>query len=167
MRPRPPQRPPQSHAMARRPAPLRLPRRSLVGAALIALLIAGCAGAAVAAGYSENSVGTPQQVAWVRRAAGNFLAAELARNGSAACAILDRRLRGAVRHRTCEQRMDAHLRSMLRAPGARSHLRAELHAARSAQVIVHGNLASIDLPAPLLNGPNEFRWTENCWMLEH
>ena len=153
--------------MARRPVPLRLPRRSFACGALIALLIAGCAAAAVAAAYSEQSVGTPQQVAWVRRAAGNFLAAELARNGSAACAILDRRLRGTVRHRTCEQRMDARLRSMLHAPGARSQLRHEQRAVGSARVIVHGDLASIDLPAPLLNGPNEFRWTENCWMLEH
>jgi hypothetical protein len=144
-----------------------MPRRALLVAALISLLVAGCAAAAISAAYSERSVGTPEQVAWVRRAAGNFLAAELARNGGAACAILDRRLRGTVRHRTCEQRMDARTHSMLRAPGTRARLRQELRAAHSAQVIVHGNLASIDLPAPLLNGPNEFRWTENCWMLEH
>jgi hypothetical protein len=48
-----------------------------------------------------------------------------------------------------------------------SQVRRQQRAASSARVIVHGNLASIDLPAPLLNGPNEFRWTENCWMLEH
>jgi hypothetical protein len=31
---------------------------------------------------------------------------------------------------------------------------------------VHGDLASIELPAPLMGGPNRFVWTENCWMLK-
>ena len=29
-----------------------------------------------------------------------------------------------------------------------------------------GHTASIELPEPLLLGPNRFRFTENCWMLE-
>jgi hypothetical protein len=49
--------------------------------------------------------------------------------------------------------------------GARSRLRSELRAATSARVVVRGNVASIELPEPLLRGPNRFVWTENCWML--
>ncbi len=45
-------------------------------------------------------------------------------------------------------------------------LRAERRAAASARVVVTGDVASIELPAPLLHGPNHFLWTENCWMLE-
>jgi hypothetical protein len=32
-------------------------------------------------------------------------------------------------------------------------------------LVVHGNVASIELSAPLLRGANRFVWTENCWML--
>jgi hypothetical protein len=41
-----------------------------------------------------------------------------------------------------------------------------MHAIASAVVVVHGNWATIALPAPLLaDASNRFRWTENCWML--
>ncbi len=33
-------------------------------------------------------------------------------------------------------------------------------------MIVHGNVASIELPTPLMSGPNRFLWSENCWMLK-
>ena len=56
--------------------------------------------------------------------------------------------------------------SLRRHPAARAQLRTEAKAIPSATVLVHGNTASIELPAPLIGGPNRFLWTENCWMLE-
>ncbi|HXR29457.1 MAG TPA: hypothetical protein VN772_07745 [Solirubrobacteraceae bacterium] len=135
----------------------------------IATLVAASAlavPAAAAAAYSEHSVGTPEQIAWVRRAAGNFVAAELSGNGAGACTVLNAPLRATVHHRTCEQRWNARLATLLRERGARAHLRAEQRAISSARVVVHGNVASIELPSPLMSGPNRFLWTENCWMLE-
>jgi hypothetical protein len=121
---------------------------------------------AAAAAYSERSAGTPSQVAWVRSAASRFLTAELAGNGAAACAILNAPLRAPIRGRTCEARWNARLASQRRDRGARSRLRSLLRAVGSARVVVRGNVASIELPAPLLHGANRFLWTENCWMLE-
>ena len=37
---------------------------------------------------------------------------------------------------------------------------------KTAQDLVHGNVASLGVKTPLLNGPNDFLWTEMCWMLE-
>ena len=122
--------------------------------------------AAAAAAYSEHSVGTPEQVAWVRRAAGNFLAAELSGNGAGACTVLNAPLRARSHHLTCEQRWNARLARLLRERGARVRLRAEQRAIASARVVVRGDVATIELPAPLIGGPNRFLWTENCWMLE-
>jgi hypothetical protein len=134
----------------------------------IAMLAAASALAAPAAASASesNSVGTHEQIAWVRRAATNFVTAELARNASSACAILNAPMRTTLRHRTCEQRWSARLAKLLREPGARARLRGELHAIAHATVIVHGTQATIGLPAPLIAGPNRFLWTENCWMLE-
>lgn len=115
---------------------------------------------------SASSVGTYEQVAWVRRAASNFVGDELRRDGAGACSILNAPLRATQRHRTCAQRWDARLASLLREPGGRAQMRGEAHAIPSATVVVHGNTASIELPAPLIGGPNRFLWTENCWMLE-
>jgi hypothetical protein len=126
----------------------------------LALLVPASAGA-----YSEHSVGTAEQIAWVRLAAVRFVTAELGANGSQACAILNAPLRGTVNGRTCEARWNARLTGLLSVRGARSRLRSEQRAARSARVVVHGNVASIELPEPLLRGPNRFLWTENCWML--
>jgi hypothetical protein len=131
----------------------------------LAVLCLG-ASAACASAYSEHSVGTPEQVAWVRRAAGNFLTAELAGNGAGACAILAAPLRASVDHRTCAQRWDARLRELLRRRGERTRLRSELRARASARVVVHGSIATIELAEPLLDGANRFLWTENCWMLK-
>lgn len=119
-------------------------------------------GSALAAG----SVGTPEQIAWVRRAASNFVAAELRGSGTGACAILNAPLRATQHHRTCAQRWNAKLSKLLREPLSRAHLHTLQQAIPSATVIVHDYTASIHLPTPLMHGPNRFLWTENCWMLE-
>jgi hypothetical protein len=136
--------------------------------ALIAAGVLVCAAAAAprARAYSERSVGSPQQVAWVRSAAERFVAAELRADGAGACAILDARLRFTSHGRTCAQRWSAKLSQLLRERGARAQLRRESRAVASARVVVRGANASIELPLPLDGGPNRFRWTENCWMLE-
>jgi hypothetical protein len=115
---------------------------------------------------AADSVGSPEQVAWLRRAASNFVAAELSGNGAGACAILVASLRTTQHHRTCAQRWDAKLAKLLREPSGRAHLHTLQHAIPSATVIVHGYSASIKLHTPLIHGPNRFLWTENCWMLE-
>ena len=132
----------------------------LLASVLLALLLPSAAPA-----YSERSVGTPEQIAWVRSAAERFLSAELKGDGSSACAILNAPLRATVHRRTCAQRWNSRLAAMLRRRGARAALRAQLRTASSARVTVHGDVAQIELPAPLIGGPNRFLWTENCWML--
>jgi hypothetical protein len=119
-----------------------------------------------ASSLAAHSVGTPEQIAWVRRAARNFVNAEIAGNGAGACGILNAPLRATRNHRTCEQRWDARLKSMLRSPAERRLLRAQRRAIAAATVIVHGNVASLAVKTPLFNGPNHFLWTEMCWMLE-
>ena len=136
-------------------------------ATALAALTLALSAAATATAYSEHSVGTPEQIAWVRRAAGNFLAAELAGNGAGACAILTAHQRRTIGHSSCEQRFDARLHALLRTHGARARLRALHRAASTARVVVSGEQATIDLPSALLaDSANRFRWTENCWMLE-
>jgi hypothetical protein len=128
----------------------------------------GCAATLIppACALAASSVGTPEQIAWVRRAASNFVAAELSGNGAGACAILNAPLRATQHHRTCAQRWNAKLSKLLRKPHSRARLHTLQRAIPSATVIVHGYIASINLPAPLMHGPNRFLWTENCWMLE-
>ena len=127
-----------------------------------------CAAALIppASAAAAGSVGTSEQIAWVRRAASNFVAAELSGNGAGACAILNAPVRATQHRRTCAQRWDAKLSKLLREPHSRAHLHTLLRAIPSATVIVHGYVASINLPTPLVHGPNRFLWTENCWMLE-
>ncbi len=115
---------------------------------------------------AAGSVGTPEQIAWVRRAASNFIAAELGGNGARACAILNASLRTTQHHRTCTQRWNAKLSKLLREPLSRAHLHILQQAIPSATVIVHDYIASINLPTPLIHGSNRFLWTENCWMLD-
>jgi hypothetical protein len=115
---------------------------------------------------AASSVGTPEQIAWVRRAASNFVAAELNGNGASACAILNAPLRTTQHHRTCAQRWNAKLSKLLRDPHSRAHLHTLQRAIPTATVIIHDYIASINLPTPLMHGPNHFLWTENCWMLE-
>ena len=127
-----------------------------------------CAAALVpsASAFAAHSVGTGGQIAWVRRAAGNFVAAELDGSGASACAILNAPLRVTEDRRTCAERWSSKLASLLREPGGRARLRAQQRAIPSAVVIVHGNVASLELPTPLMSGPNRFLWSENCWMLK-
>ncbi len=102
----------------------------------------------------------------MRSAATRFVAAELAGNGEAACAILNRPLRASKRGRTCAQRWDARLATMLHRHAARAALRRQANEIPHARVVVRGNVASIELSQPLFEQPrNSFIWTENCWML--
>jgi len=142
------------------------PARGIAALACAAVLIVP-AGATIAPAnaLAAHSVGSPGQIAWVRRAATNFVNAELAGNGAGVCGILNAPLRATEHHRTCGQRWDAKLTSMLGQPGARTRLRSQRRAIGSAAVIVDGNSASIQLPAPLLNGSNSLLWSENCWMV--
>jgi hypothetical protein len=119
-----------------------------------------------ASALAAHSVGSSEQVAWVRSAAARFVAAELAQNGAGACAVLNAPLRASHDRRSCAERWNAKLEALLHEPGAATRLRAEQRAIPSAVVIVNGNLASIELPAPLMSGPNRFLWSENCWMLK-
>jgi hypothetical protein len=132
------------------------------------LIVLMCASALVppASAFGAHSAGSREQVAWVRRAASNFVAAELAGNGAGACAILNAPLRVGRHHRTCAQRWNAKLSKLLREPQGRARLRAQQRAIGSAVVIVHGYRATLELATALLGGPNHFLWTENCWMLE-
>ena len=122
----------------------------------------GVPAAVLGASWSASS----EQVAWVRRAANNFVTAEIAGNGAGACAVLNAPLRATQHHRTCAQRWNARLAMLLREPHGRARLRAEQRAISAADVAIHADVAQIRLPAPLISGANRFLWTENCWMLE-
>ena len=133
---------------------------------IVVVLACAAALAPPASAFGAYSAGSHEQIAWVRRAASNFVTAELGGNGAGAGAILTAPLRTPQHHRTCAQRWNAKLAKLLREHGGRARLRAQARAIPSAVVMVHGDVASIDLPARLMNGPNRFLWTENCWMLE-
>lgn len=128
-----------------------------------ALLVACLAltGLAAPAGAASDA----SQIAWVRQSAGEFIAAELAGNGAAACGRLTAAMRATRNHRTCQQRWDARLRGVLREEGERARLRAQQRALRTATITIHGDWASIALPTPLLGSTSELQWTENCWMV--
>jgi hypothetical protein len=140
--------------------------RSAIAVLAAIVTLASVAVLAPAGALAAHSYATAEQVAWVRRAATNFVSAELAGNGAGACAILDARLRGSEHHRTCAQRWDARLARILHEPGGKARLHAQERAIPSAAVIVHGSSASIDVPTPLMDGSNRFLWSENCWMLD-
>jgi hypothetical protein len=114
---------------------------------------------------AAHSTGSPGQIAWVRRAATNFLTAELSGNGAEACGILNAPLRATQHHRTCAQRWNAKLAALLHEPGGRTRLQAQKRAIPSAAVVVHGNIASLELGTPLMGGSNQMVWSENCWMV--
>jgi hypothetical protein len=132
----------------------------------LAVLVCATALVPPASAFGAHSVGSREQIAWVRGAASNFVTAELSGNGAGACGILNAPLRSTRHNRTCAQRWNAKLAKLLREPGGRARLRAQARAIGSAVVIIHGNVASLDLATPLMSGPNRFLWTENCWMLE-
>lgn len=136
------------------------PRRAIAVLAGAVMFLPG------AGALASGSVGSYEQVSWVRRAASNFVGDELRGDGGAACSILNAPLRATEHHATCQQRLNARLATLLHRHGGRAGLRAEARAIRSARVVVHGDAATISLPSPLLDGPNRFLWTENCWMLE-
>ena len=142
---------------------MRKPDRLL---ALAACALIGACALAPASSAASSSQGTAEQIAWVRSAASRFVNAELARNGEGACAILNAPLRATIHGRTCAQRWDSRLTAMLRSPARRRELRAQARAIPSAAVVVHGNVAHLELSRPLIAGPNRFLWTEMCWMLE-
>ena len=138
---------------------------------------AACAlpGAVLATGGGMGSMGgmggtgpsgaTASQVEWVRSAASRFVTAELSGSGSGACAILYAPLRATRGGQTCEARWDARIAKLMRTPGARRLLRAQLRHIAHARVSVHGDVATIALATPLMGGSNRFVWNENCWML--
>jgi hypothetical protein len=132
----------------------------------VAAVLACTASLLAPASAGAYSVGSQGQVAWVRHAASNFVTAELSGNGPGACAILDAPLRRTQHHRTCAQRWNAKLAKLLHTSSERAHLRAQQRAIHSAEVVVHGRVAWIELPTPLMSGQNRFLWTENCWMLQ-
>ena len=134
--------------------------------ALAVLAAATLVSAGDARGSSSHSVGSPEQIAWVRHAADRFVGAELTKNASEACAVLNAPMRATVHGSSCEDRWRVRLSKLLRVPGERTRLRGDRRAVASGRVVVSGHTASIDLPEPLLQGPNRFRFTENCWMLE-
>ena len=129
-------------------------------------MLAAVAAVLPTSALGASSSGSYEQIAWVRRAASNFVGDELRGDGASACSILNAPLRATQRHRTCAQRWDARLARLLREPGARGRLRRDARTIPSASVVVHGNTAYISLPASLMGGSNRFLWTENCWMLE-
>ncbi len=134
--------------------------------AVLVLLASVSAMLSPASALAAHSSGTPEQIAWVRRAAGNFVRAELAGNAAGACAILNAPLRATRGHRTCEQRWQVRLQTLSHTPGAHRRMQAQLRAIGRAAVVIHGDVAALELKSPLLNGPNHFLWTEMCWMLE-
>ncbi|HTY97298.1 MAG TPA: hypothetical protein VMB91_09685 [Solirubrobacteraceae bacterium] len=138
--------------------------RAVLATAVLAAATAVAVGEAQAS--SPHSVGSPEQIAWVRHAADRFLGAELTKNAGEACAVLNAPMRATVHGSSCEKRWKTRLAKLLREPGERTRLRTERRAVASGRVVVRGHTASIDLPEPLLQGPNRFRFTENCWMLE-
>jgi hypothetical protein len=145
---------------------MRMSFRSTVGAIACAVSLLAPAALMAPGASAAHSVGTPGQVAWVRSAASRFVTAELARDGASVCGILNAPLRVTEHGRTCTQRWNAKLTRLLREPDAPARLRSQMHAISSAVVVVHGNWATIALPAALMSdASNRFRWTENCWML--
>lgn len=138
-------------------------RRILLAPLAAACVLPAPAASGAAGGYSH---GTPEQIAWVRRAATNFLTAELAGDGAGACNVLAAPLKATLHHRSCQQRWDAKLRTLRQDARTRRNLHADLHAVAGATVVVHANHATIALPTPLLGSASRFWWSENCWMLQ-
>ena len=118
--------------------------------------------APVAASAQSQWAGTAPEL---RAAVTRLLDAELAGDGGTACGILYAPLAGVVGGRDCTQRWDARLARVLRAPGGRAGIRADLRDVASAAIAMNGDRATIALPHPLLNGGSRFYWTANCWML--
>jgi hypothetical protein len=131
----------------------------------VAVLVCAAVLVPSASAFGAHSSGTREQIAWVRRAASNFVNAELSGNGAGACGILNAPLRATRHGRTCAQRWNAKLAALLHEPSGRARLQAQRRAIPSATVVVHGNVASLELAHPLMGGSNQMVWSENCWMV--
>ncbi len=131
---------------------------------LLALAGLGLTAVAATAGWSSPA----NEISTLRSAATRFVTAELAGSGSGACGVLNAPLAGVVGHRTCAERWDATLHTMLRTPGERHRLQADAAAIATARVSLSSGdyVATIALPTPLLGSESRFVWTNNCWMLE-
>lgn len=137
-------------------------------AALICAASLALPASALAAGSmsGSSSSGTAGQIAWVRSAATRFVNAELARSGASACDILYAPLRASHDGRSCEARWSARIAKLLRRPGERRLLHAQLKRIAAAPVSVHGDTATIALATPLMGSSSDsFVWSESCWML--
>jgi hypothetical protein len=132
---------------------------------ILALLTLALTLAVPAGAEATHSVGTPAQIAWVRRSATNFIDAELQGDGATACGVLNAPLRATRSHRSCAQRWDEKLAAMRRDPATHAQLRSDRRAIATAAIVIHGDSATVELPDPLLGGSSHFVWSENCWML--
>ena len=112
----------------------------------LAVLVCVSALAVPASALGAHSVGTAEQIAWVRKAATRFVTAELTDDGAGACAVLSAPLRATEHGRTCEQRWDSEAGDARDRPYARS-LRSQKHEIASAIVVVRGDDASLELPS--------------------
>ncbi len=130
------------------------------------LAVAGLGFSAAVAGASWGSKAT--EVSTLRSQATRFVTAELNGDGATTCAVLNAPLSDTVDGRTCAQRWDASLHTMLRTPGERQRLRGDLHAIPTASIAFSDGdyIGEITLPTPLLGSSSRFYWTANCWMLE-
>ena len=134
--------------------------RALCLLSCIAVLTVAPASSALAAQGAS-----PEQVAWVRRAAGKFVHAELAGSGASVCAVLYAPLRASSHGRSCEERWNARLARLLQRRGERALLRVQLRGIAHAGVEVRGSSATLALAHPLLGTSTRFVWSESCWML--
>ncbi len=113
----------------------------------IALLACAAALPLRASASAAHSVGSAEQIAWVRRAATNFVSAELAGNGAGACGILNAPLRAHRASPYAARSAGTQARAACsHEPGGRARLRAQQRAIPSAVVLVHGDVATIELP---------------------
>ena len=103
--------------------------------------------------------------ATLRVAATRVLTALLHHDGAGACAVLNAPLTQSEHGRTCAQRWDARSARVLGERHGAQLLRADLRAAATAVVSIHGEHGSIALPTPLLDDHSRFYWTQDCWML--
>lgn len=129
-----------------------------------AIALAGGSLCATAAASMRSGSGA-ERLAWVRRAAGNFVRAELAGSGAGACAVLYAPLRSSRGGTTCAARWDARLAALLRRDGERALLRSQLRGIATAALTVHGASATLKLAHPLLGDASRLVWSEGCWML--
>lgn len=133
-----------------------------------ALVLAVIAGASFTGGAVAARADSDGTASTLRSAATRFVTAELAANGADACAVLNAPLTKMQDGRTCAERWTASLHELMREPGMRHKLKADLAAIPTAPVTVTGGgyHGTITLPTPLLDGSSRFFWTANCWMLQ-